>query len=305
MSVPLFANGWYGKLPEDEVRKEVQALYNLVDEAAAGGFSGDWADLTGVPTLFPPTSHTHLKAEITDFAHTHVAADITDLASYTGLDVRYYTESEVNSLLGSYLPLTGGTLTGPLVIESATTELLELRRASGPRSQLFPGLTVNETFLRNVLSDGTVDGSVIIQGDDDTVRFRPGDTGGTRHEMWHNGNVVITTNADGTSIRFPNGVQVCRHTLNLGSRRAFGAGTLADPYRTNVSSPSFPQAFNATPSITFGHSVNSGTAAARAMSVGTQNISSTGITSLQAVALSSNTTVVDCEVYYIAIGTWS
>lgn len=32
-------------------------------------------------------------------SHTHTAANITDLASYTGLDARYYTETEVNNLL--------------------------------------------------------------------------------------------------------------------------------------------------------------------------------------------------------------
>jgi hypothetical protein len=33
-------------------------------------------------------------------SHTHSTANITDLASYTGLDGRYYTEAEVDSLLG-------------------------------------------------------------------------------------------------------------------------------------------------------------------------------------------------------------
>lgn len=60
----------------------------------------DWDDVTGKPATFPPsshthaisdttglqtaldgkaaTSHTHVKADITDFAHTHLLADITD-----------------------------------------------------------------------------------------------------------------------------------------------------------------------------------------------------------------------------------
>lgn len=120
MSIPLFANSWYGKLPTDEVRKEVQNLYEIL---GSDGGPVDWADLTGVPATFPPDVHVHDWADITtgvpDFAtrwptwsevtskpttfppdaHTHVTADITNLSSYTGLDVRYYTESEVDALL--------------------------------------------------------------------------------------------------------------------------------------------------------------------------------------------------------------
>ena len=31
--------------------------------------------------------------------HTHTASEITDLSSYTGFDARYFTESEITSLL--------------------------------------------------------------------------------------------------------------------------------------------------------------------------------------------------------------
>jgi hypothetical protein len=48
-----------------------------------------WADLTGVPTTFPVEGHTH------------GTADITNLSSYTGLDARYFTESEVTALLAA------------------------------------------------------------------------------------------------------------------------------------------------------------------------------------------------------------
>ena len=51
--------------------------------------SVDYSELTGVPTSFTPA------------AHTHSTVDITDLSSYTGLDVRYYTETEVNTLLSN------------------------------------------------------------------------------------------------------------------------------------------------------------------------------------------------------------
>jgi hypothetical protein len=52
-------------------------------------------DVTGLQTALDgkaPTTHTHTKSQITDFAHTHVKADITDFAhthttsEITGLD---------------------------------------------------------------------------------------------------------------------------------------------------------------------------------------------------------------------------
>lgn len=45
-------------------------------------------------------------------SHTHSTADITDLASYTGLDARYYTEAEVTALLAAKANLAGAAFTG-------------------------------------------------------------------------------------------------------------------------------------------------------------------------------------------------
>lgn len=78
-----------------------------------------WTDISGKPTTFPPSSHTHaiadttglqtaldgkaasshthVKANITDFAHTHLMADITDyvppqaLPSQSGNGGKYLT----------------------------------------------------------------------------------------------------------------------------------------------------------------------------------------------------------------------
>lgn len=40
---------------------------------------------------------------LSDTTHTHTTGDITDLASYTGLDARYYTETEVDTNFGTCL----------------------------------------------------------------------------------------------------------------------------------------------------------------------------------------------------------
>jgi hypothetical protein len=37
-----------------------------------------WSNIPDKPTSFPPSAHTHTKADITDFAHTHPRGDITD-----------------------------------------------------------------------------------------------------------------------------------------------------------------------------------------------------------------------------------
>ena len=91
-------------------------------------------------TKFNPTSHTHTKSQITDFpaslknpnsisiqlnggtATTYdgsaaksiniTAASVGASASGHTHDDRYYTESEMNTKLSCYLPLTGGTVSG-------------------------------------------------------------------------------------------------------------------------------------------------------------------------------------------------
>lgn len=55
----------------------------LAKEGGGGGGSTSWANITGKPSTFPPSAHTHTKAEITDFAHNH--------------DERYYTETEIDN----------------------------------------------------------------------------------------------------------------------------------------------------------------------------------------------------------------
>lgn len=51
-----------------------------VGSVAAEGITVEWTDITNKPATFPPSAHTHVKADITDFAHTHTKSDITDFA---------------------------------------------------------------------------------------------------------------------------------------------------------------------------------------------------------------------------------
>ncbi len=80
-------------------------LKDKLDSLNSSTFSGSYTDLTNIPTTFAPsahshndlyyteaeiisllaakanTSHTHVKANITDFAHTHPQSDITGLTT--------------------------------------------------------------------------------------------------------------------------------------------------------------------------------------------------------------------------------
>jgi hypothetical protein len=93
-----------------------------------------------------------------------------------------------------YLPLSGGELTGALQVTVDETVQIEARRSStATRLQLLSSGSGNESFLRNAPYDGfssfLVDGSIIIDGANDKLIWRPGDTSGARHEVWHEGNV--------------------------------------------------------------------------------------------------------------------
>ena len=88
----------------------------LAKEGGGGGGSTSWANITGKPSTFPPSSHTHTKAEITDFAHNH--------------DERYYTESEIDTKLSakqdkitSSNKLAYSLLSGAPTIPTTTSEL--------------------------------------------------------------------------------------------------------------------------------------------------------------------------------------
>ena len=72
--------------------------------SSGSGGGGTWGSITG--TL---SDQTDLQSELdakSDTGHTHTTSDITNLSAYTGFDARYYTETEVDSMLGGYLQST-------------------------------------------------------------------------------------------------------------------------------------------------------------------------------------------------------
>lgn len=50
-----------------------------VENAAAS--EPDWAQITSKPATFAPSAHSHVKADVSDFAHTHPQGEVTNLVS--------------------------------------------------------------------------------------------------------------------------------------------------------------------------------------------------------------------------------
>ena len=154
----------------------------LAKEGGGGGGSTSWANITGKPSTFPPSSHTHTKAEITDFAHTHTKSQITDFAH--NHDERYYTETEIDNKIDglkddiddkqdkitSSNKLAYSLLSGTPTIPTTTSELTnnsgfinqrELDNAlDSKQDTLVSGVDIKTVNNQSLLGSGNID----IQG---------------------------------------------------------------------------------------------------------------------------------------------
>ena len=93
-----------GLSTEDYTTAEKSKLAGIAAGAEVN-VNADWSAVSGDAQILNKPS------TFTPSAHTHTTSDITDLSSYTGLDVRYYTESEVTTLLASYLTISSASST--------------------------------------------------------------------------------------------------------------------------------------------------------------------------------------------------
>lgn len=120
------------------------ALVNHTHAGGGGGGSTAWTDITGKPTTFAPTAHSHAQSDITGLAaslalkadlsamttalagkantsHTHAQSDITGLSTSLGLKA---DASAVTTALGSKADLVGGVIPTAQIPAIAITEYL-------------------------------------------------------------------------------------------------------------------------------------------------------------------------------------
>jgi hypothetical protein len=119
------------------------------------------ASITGLATVATTGSYTNLAdipATFTPTAHTHVTTDITDLATYTGFDTRYFTESEITTLL------SGKSDTGHTHVKADITDFSDADYATAAQGTL-AGTAVQPTDSIGVLTDvnltGLANGNVL------------------------------------------------------------------------------------------------------------------------------------------------
>ncbi|OJV17911.1 MAG: hypothetical protein BGO30_08185 [Bacteroidetes bacterium 41-46] len=87
-------------------------LKGLIDTKSSLGHTHSWSEITNKPATFTPSTHSHTKSQITDFAHTHLWADITDKptsftpSAHSHNDL-YYTETEIANFFSGTVAIAG------------------------------------------------------------------------------------------------------------------------------------------------------------------------------------------------------
>lgn len=160
----------------DAVRAEIAAL-----PGGGGVTTLDWASVTGKPSTFPPSAHTHVAADVTDFsaaadariaaaglggapswasitgkpstfppsAHTHVAADVTDFVSV--VDARITAAGGFGGGTAIYLSGYGKALRN--VVCNGTTTLTKTTDANSINDEPFSAGMVGKSIA--IMEGGT------------------------------------------------------------------------------------------------------------------------------------------------------
>lgn len=111
---------------------------------AGSATSVPWSGVTDKPSTFTPSTHTHTKSQITDFPASlknpnslTISLNGTSQGAYDGSAAKSFniTAASVGaadkSHTHSYLPLSGGTLTGSLIVGDGTDRLVRLLTYDG------------------------------------------------------------------------------------------------------------------------------------------------------------------------------
>ena len=73
-----------GKVPSGQLPAGgggVSTVFGRNGDVVAAANDYSWSQIAGKPATFPPEAHTHVKADVTDFAHTHPQSEVTNLVT--------------------------------------------------------------------------------------------------------------------------------------------------------------------------------------------------------------------------------
>lgn len=140
-----------------------------------------WSAITGKPSTFTPSSHTHTAAQVTGLADVATSGSYTDLSNKPTIPSLsgYATQSWVNTQLGSYLPKSGGTMSGKIIFGLGTSDGI------GWNSSSLSGKTYlwydNESDRGMVLGNSTDTLTLHTNGD---LNLYHQVAGGSKYTIW-------------------------------------------------------------------------------------------------------------------------
>lgn len=125
----------------------------------ASPFSGAWADLTGKPSTFPPSSHTHPWSDITSRPTALSGYGITDAVSTGGSynNPAWLNTLDYSKLISKPTTLTGFGITDAQPLDPDLTAIAALPTDSFGRSLLTQTSAAN---VRSLIGAGTGNGTV-------------------------------------------------------------------------------------------------------------------------------------------------
>jgi hypothetical protein len=174
---------------------------------------------------------------------------------------------------------------------------------------------VGDRFGRIFINSSTTSPNIYFQNASGSEEITP-------KTIYHTSNILSTvsqsggvptggiiergSNANGEFVRYADGTLICFARINLGDIVLGGTGAFNDPYRTDTLNATFPSSFVSASSISVSLVANldDSVASQRWSTVAFRSVSTTGLSSLQAVRIGNNANSVDAFVNVTAIGRW-
>ena len=208
--------------------------------------------------------------------------------------------------------------------KAATPDTASLLFQTGFAGRAEMGLTGGDDFTIKVSPDGgTFFEAAVCDRMTGAINF-PNGAEISGRAAYHHGNIVGPvgqaggvpngaviqqgSNVNGSYIRFADGTQICWVVdINMGSILAGGAGTWAEPYRTNPVSLLWPMTFATVPAVSYTATqhLNSGPLGSRALVLNAfENPSMTGWTFIRMSRMGGSNHDANISLSVMAVGRW-